>query len=192
MSIVKSGLDFKPRLLGWYQSKLFLLVIALLVACLGCYLSLDARLMRCKQLQQEESQLKARLQMNRQELAVMPDYHRQQQQFQAEWLALDAQLVKPEQLAKVLLVISDCIVGNGLQIRLLQPMVTAQVGHYQVVPVNVQIAGPYQAILRLFHDMGHFQHLFKIDDLSISAEANNLLQLAMVIKLYTSDQIINQ
>ena len=169
--------------------QLSLIVVLLIVAVSGGVLG-NLQLTQAAQIEQQHSQLKTKLEVNRQVLAAMPDESRQRERLEAVLRGLNMQLVSTTELETVLMQVSEYIVKTGLQIKLFQPMPDRQIGLYRVLPISIQIDGQFQQVLKLFHEMATFPRLFKIDELNISAESDHaidLLHIAMVVQLYRSE-----
>ncbi|MGR9088625.1 MAG: type 4a pilus biogenesis protein PilO [Gammaproteobacteria bacterium] len=130
----------------WPIKCLFILVLCLLVAGGSVYYFTLDQLTELESIEQKEVELKNSFAIKQKKANNLPDYVKQLDQIEVSLQEMIKQLPTKEEVASLLIDISQTGLASGLEFRLFKPGAPIPKDFYSELPIDIQVVGRYEEL----------------------------------------------
>jgi len=121
-------------------------LLCVLVAGAGVYLDTMDQLEELESLEHKEEELKTSFTVKQKKAVNLPEYEKQLEQIQGSLGEMLKQMPTEEEVASLLVDISQTGLASGLEFRLFKPEALVQKDFYSELPINIQVLGRYEEL----------------------------------------------
>ncbi|MGR8952899.1 MAG: type 4a pilus biogenesis protein PilO [Gammaproteobacteria bacterium] len=148
------------------------LTACVLVGGAGVYYDTMDQLAELESLEQKETSLKIDF-ANKQKKAVnLPEYEKQLEQIQGSLREMLKQMPTEEEVASLLIDISQTGLASGLEFRLFKPDAPVQKDFYSELPINIQVLGRYEELGLFVSGLASLPRIVTVHNVDISPLQN--------------------
>lgn len=164
-------------------------IAAICVAMMGAGIYYDTmpQLQALEVLQKKETELKTTFEFKSGQAANLAAYQEQLVQVQAKLQTVIDQMPLVEEVAALLIDISQTGLSSGLEFKLFKPAPSINKDFYSELPINIEVVGRYEQLLNFISALSSLPRIVTIHDLTISpidktkiSKQNPLLMSALV------------
>jgi type IV pilus assembly protein PilO len=171
-------------------------VVCLLVAAAGVYLDTNAQIEELSGLEKKELDLKTEFEGKQKKSANLQDYRDQLAQIETALAIMIKQMPTQEEVASLLIDISQTGLASGLEFRLFQPGAPISKDFYQELPINIKVIGKYEELALFVSGLAALPRIVTVHDVKItpSTEAASKdnpegeMIMEAVVKTYNEQQ----
>ena len=164
-------------------------LIILIVLAFGFYYDTLDELSSLEQEKQKEQSLKNEFKEKQKKAINLHDYQEQLTQIEASLNEMIRQLPTEEEVASLLVDISQTGLASGLKFKLFKPDAPINKDFYSELPISIQVLGHYEELGLFISGLASLPRIVTIHNINISPEGKegNLLMSA-VIKIYNESK----
>lgn len=135
---------------------------------------------------QAEQQLRQQFVYKYRQAVNLDAYREQLKQLKESFEAMRRQLPDSNEIANLLVEITQAGLGRGLEFKLFQPGPPKPSGFYAELPINIEVTGTYHQLAEFASDVAAFPRIVTLHDLSLAPLGNNsdLLVMRGLAKTY--------
>ena len=161
-------------------------LIGLIVIAIGFYYDTLDELSSLDHEKQKELSLKNEFK-DKQKIAInLHDYQEQLTQIEASLNEMIRQLPSEEEVASLLVDISQTGLASGLKFKLFKPDASIDKDFYSELPISIQVLGHYEELGMFISGLASLPRIVTIHNINISPEGKEgNLVMSAVIKIYT-------
>jgi type IV pilus assembly protein PilO len=190
MNLSEINWDFNKA--GNWPSTLKLSILGLIVLTVlafGFYYDTLDELSSLDQEKQKEQSLKNEFKEKQKKAINLHDYQEQLTQIEASLNEMIRQLPTEEEVASLLVDISQTGLASGLKFKLFKPDAPINKDFYSELPISIQVLGHYEELGLFISGLASLPRIVTIHNINISPEGKegNLLMSA-VIKIYNESK----
>jgi type IV pilus assembly protein PilO len=183
-----SEIDWNIKAVGTWTLPVkaaILLFIASVVVGVGVYFDTLDQLTRLKTAEQKELTLKREFEEKQKKAVNLQDYQDQLTQIETSLDEMIRQMPTKDELASLLVDISQTGLASGLQFKLFQPEPPILKDFYSELPIKIQVTGQYEELGLFVSGLASLPRIVTLHDVNIVPEGKegNLLMSA-VVKTY--------
>lgn len=164
-------------------------LIGVIVIALGFYFDTLDELSSLDREKQKEQSLKNEFKEKQKKAINLHDYQEQLTQIEASLNEMIRQLPTEEEVASLLVDISQTGLASGLKFKLFKPDAAINKDFYSELPISIQVLGRYEELGMFISGLASLPRIVTIHDINISPEGKdgNLLMSAK-IKIYNESK----
>ncbi|WP_374089552.1 type 4a pilus biogenesis protein PilO [Methylomicrobium lacus] len=167
-----------------------ILVLCVLVAGGGYYYDTMDQLDELQRLENKEAELKTSF-ANKQRKAVnLPEYVKQLEQIQGSLGEMLKQMPTEEEVASLLVDISQTGLASGLEFRLFKPASPVAKDFYSELPIDIQVIGRYEELGLFVSGLASLPRIVTVHNVAISPLDNTkggVMLMNAVVKTYKEE-----
>ncbi|EIC30384.1 MULTISPECIES: type 4a pilus biogenesis protein PilO [Methylomicrobium] len=168
----------------------FILILCLLVMGGGYYYDTMDQLDQLDSLELKENELKATFASKQKKAVNLPEYVKQLEQIQDALGEMIKQMPTEEEVASLLVDISQTGLASGLEFRLFKPAPPVRKEFYSELPIDIQVVGHYDELGLFVSGLASLPRIVTVHNVAILPMEKSSAQLMVmdaVIKTYKED-----
>lgn len=135
--------------------------------------------------EQKESTLKIEFEGKQKKAVNLQDYQEQLTQIEASLDEMIRQMPTEEEVASLLIDISQTGLASGLQFKLFKPEAPVRKDFYSELPINIQVTGKYEELGLFVSGLASLPRIVTLHNVNITPELKNeQLLMSAVVKTY--------
>ena len=154
----------------WPVKLLCILLICTLVGGAGVYYFTLDDLAMLDKVEQKEMQLRQSFAEKQKKAVNLPDYKKQLDQIEISLQEMIKQLPTEEEVASLLIDISQTGLASGLEFRLFKPGAPIPRDFYSELPINIQVVGRYEELGLFVSGLASLPRIVTVHDVTIVPE----------------------
>ncbi|MEQ1544600.1 type 4a pilus biogenesis protein PilO [Methyloglobulus sp.] len=147
---------------------LVIAIICVVVAGAGVYLDTFGQLEALQGFEKKELDLKAEFEDKQKKSANLQDYRDQLAQIETSLAIMIKQMPTEEELASLLVDISQTGLASGLEFRLFQPGAPIAKDFYSELPITIQVIGKYEELSLFVSGLAALPRIVTVHDVKIT------------------------
>lgn len=160
-------------------------IFGVLVASVGVYFDTLDQLDMLNNAEQREPALKSEFEVKQKKAINLQDYQDQLTQIETSLTEMIKQMPTEEELASLLVDISQTGLASGLQFRLFKPDAPILRDFYSELPINIQVLGRYEELGLFVSGLASLPRIVTLHDVNIIPEGKDgTLLMNAVVKTY--------
>jgi len=166
--------------------KLFVIILTCMTAIgAGVYFITLDQLDLLKIAEQKESTLKVEFEGKQKKAVNLQDYQEQLTQIEASLDEMIRQMPTEEEVASLLIDISQTGLASGLQFKLFKPEAPVRKDFYSELPINILVTGKYEELGLFVSGLASLPRIVTLHNVNITPELKNeQLLMSAVVKTY--------
>ncbi|MGZ5221189.1 MAG: type 4a pilus biogenesis protein PilO [Chitinophagaceae bacterium] len=149
-----------------------LLVFAVVIGG-GGYFDTLAQLDKLESTELKEQELKRALETKQKKAVNLPEYQNQLAQIEASLDEMIRQMPTEEEVASLLVDISQTGLASGLEFKLFKPAAPINKDFYSELPISIEVTGKYKQLGEFISGLAALPRIVTIHDVSITPEKND-------------------
>lgn len=171
---VRAAGDWPPA------GKVFAIALAgLLILAAGYYFVISKTLEDLESRRQAEQQLRQQFVFKYRQAVNLDAYREQLAQLKESFETMRRQLPDSNEIANLLVEITQAGLGRGLEFKLFQPGEARPAGFYAELPISIEVTGPYHQLAEFASDVAGFPRIVTLHDLSLTPAGKDTELLVM-------------
>jgi type IV pilus assembly protein PilO len=143
-------------------------ILCVIVAGAGYYLDTAAQYEELEALEKKEVDLKADFEGKQRKSANLQDYRDQLAQIETSLAIMIKQMPTKEEVATLLVDISQTGLASGLEFRLFKPGAAIARDFYSELPIKIQVVGKYEELSLFVSGLAALPRIVTVHDVKIS------------------------
>jgi type IV pilus assembly protein PilO len=167
-----------------------ILILCLLVMGGGYYYDTMEQLDQLEGLEVKEAQLKQNFADKQKKAVNLPEYVKQLEQIQDALGEMLKQMPTEEEVASLLVDISQTGLASGLEFRLFKPAPPVKKEFYSELPIDIQVVGHYEELGLFVSGLASLPRIVTVHNVAISPmekSSDQLMVMNAVVKTYKED-----
>jgi type IV pilus assembly protein PilO len=161
------------------------LLVCAMVAGAGVYLDTLDQLDALKSSEQKERDLKQEFEVKQKKAASLKDYQDQLAQIEIQLYEMIRQMPTEEEVASLLVDISQTGLASGLEFKLFKPDAPIRKDFYSELPINIQVTGKYEELGLFVSGLASLPRIVTVHDVNIVPEGTEgEMLMSAVVKTY--------
>ena len=166
------------------KAAIMLFVCAVVVGG-GVYFDTLDQLKSLESAEQKEQTLKREFELKQKKAVNFQDYQNQLTQIEASLDEMIRQMPTEEELASLLVDISQTGLASGLEFKLFKPQTPILKDFYSELPINIQVIGKYEELGLFVSGLASLPRIVTIHNVNITPEGKDgALLMSAIIKTY--------
>lgn len=163
-----------------------ILLVGILLLVAGYYFVISKTLEDLEGRQQAERQLRQEFVTKYRQAVNLEAYREQLAQLKESFEAMRRQLPDSNEIANLLVEITQAGLGRGLEFKLFQPGEAKPSGFYAELPISIEVTGTYHQIGEFASDVAGFPRIVTLHNLSMvpMGKDTDLLVMKGIAKTY--------
>jgi type IV pilus assembly protein PilO len=173
---------------------LVIAIICAVVAGAGFYLDTLGQLDELDSVEKKELDLKTEFEDKQKKSANLQDYRDQLAQIETSLAIMIKQMPTEEEVASLLVDISQTGLASGLEFRLFQPGAPIGKDFYSELPINIQVVGKYEELSLFVSGLAALPRIVTVHDVKITpvdkskADSEGTMVMDATIKTYNEQK----
>ncbi len=161
-------------------------LLGLLILLAGYYFVVSKTLEDLESRRQAEQQLRQQFVFKYRQAVNLDAYREQLKQLKESFETMRRQLPDSNEIANLLVEITQAGLGRGLEFKLFQPGEAKPAGFYAELPINIEVTGSYHQLAEFASDVAGFPRIVTLHDLSLTpvGKDSDLLVMRGMAKTY--------
>jgi type IV pilus assembly protein PilO len=161
-------------------------LVGLLILIAGYYFVISKTLEDLESRRQAEQQLRQQFVVKYRQAVNLDAYREQLVQLKESFETMRRQLPDSNEIANLLVEITQAGLGRGLEFKLFQPGEARPAGFYAELPISIEVTGTYHQLAEFASDVAGFPRIVTLHDLSLTpvGKDSNLLVMKGMAKTY--------
>lgn len=161
-------------------------LVGLLILIGGYYFVISKTLADLESRRQAEQQLRQQFVFKYRQAVNLEAYREQLVQLRESFETMRRQLPDSNEIANLLVEITQAGLGRGLEFKLFQPGEARPAGFYAELPISIEVTGTYHQLAEFASDVAGFPRIVTLHDLSLTpvGKDSNLLVMKGMAKTY--------
>jgi type IV pilus assembly protein PilO len=167
-----------------------ILILCLLVMGGGYYYDTMEQLDQLEGLEVKEAQLKKNFADKQKKAVNLPEYVKQLEQIQDALGEMLKQMPTEEEVASLLVDISQTGLASGLEFRLFKPAPPVKKEFYSELPIDIQVVGHYEELGLFVSGLASLPRIVTVHNVAISPmekSSDQLMVMNAIVKTYKED-----
>jgi type IV pilus assembly protein PilO len=167
-----------------------ILILCVLVMGGGYYYDTMDQLEELDTLELKEAELKTSFANKQQKAVNLPEYVKQLEQIQASLGEMLKQMPTEEEVASLLIDISQTGLASGLEFRLFKPAGQVKKDFYSELPIDIQVIGHYEELGLFVSGLASLPRIVTVHNVAISPiekGQDRMMVMNAVVKTYKED-----
>jgi len=168
----------------WPRPVKLAVIVILCVIVAGAsvyYFTLD-QLAELEKIEKQELALKNSFVIKQKKAVNLPDYKKQLEQIEASLAEMIKQMPTEEEVASLLVDISQTGLASGLEFRLFKPGAPVRKDFYSELPINIKVIGRYEELGLFVSGLASLPRIVTIHDVNIVPETTKGKQAQVKVK----------
>jgi len=163
-----------------------IVLVGVLILWAGYYFVVSKTLEDLDGRRQAEQQLRQQFVFKYKQAVNLDAYREQLQQLKESFEAMRRQLPDSNEIANLLVEITQAGLGRGLEFKLFQPGAAKPSGFYAELPINIEVTGSYHQLAEFASDVAAFPRIVTLHDLNLVPQGkdSDLLVMRGIAKTY--------
>lgn len=162
-----------------------IVVICSLVLGAGVYYDTLDQLAALEASEKKELELKQSFETKQKKSINLPDYQQQLAQIEAQLEDMIRQMPTKEEVASLLIDISQTGLASGLEFRLFKPGAPIRKDFYFELPINIEVIGKYEELGLFVSGLASLPRIVTVHDVSILPEGKEgKMKMNATVKTY--------
>jgi type IV pilus assembly protein PilO len=162
-----------------------MLLICTLVAAVVIYFDTLDQLAELNNSEQKEQDLKLEFEGKQKKAVNLKDYQDQLAQIEIRLHEMIRQMPTEEEVASLLVDISQTGLASGLEFRLFKPDAPIRKEFYSELPINIQVIGKYEELGLFVSGLASLPRIVTVHDVTIIPEGNDgTMLMSALVKTY--------
>jgi type IV pilus assembly protein PilO len=164
-------------------------VICAMVFGAGVYYDTLDQLAALEASEKKELELKQSFETKQKKSINLPDYQQQLAQIEAELEDMIRQMPTKEEVASLLIDISQTGLASGLEFRLFKPGAPIRKDFYSELPINIEVIGKYEELGLFVSGLASLPRIVTVHDVSIIPEGKEgKMRMNATVKTYNEGE----
>lgn len=161
-------------------------LLGLLILVAGYYFVVSKTLEDLESRRQAEQQLRQQFTFKYRQAVNLEAYREQLAQLKESFETMRRQLPDSNEIANLLVEITQAGLGRGLEFKLFQPGEAKPAGFYAELPISIEVTGSYHQLAEFASDVAGFPRIVTLHDLSLTplGKDSDLLVMKGMAKTY--------
>lgn len=161
-------------------------LLGLLILVAGYYFVVSKTLEDLESRRQAEQQLRQQFVFKYRQAVNLEAYREQLAQLKESFETMRRQLPDSNEIANLLVEITQAGLGRGLEFKLFQPGEAKPAGFYAELPISIEVTGSYHQLAEFASDVAGFPRIVTLHDLSLTplGKDSDLLVMKGMAKTY--------
>lgn len=161
-------------------------LLGLLILVAGHYFVVSKTLEDLESRRQTEQQLRQQFVFKYRQAVNLEAYREQLAQLKESFETMRRQLPDSNEIANLLVEITQAGLGRGLEFKLFQPGEAKPAGFYAELPISIEVTGSYHQLAEFASDVAGFPRIVTLHDLSLTplGKDSDLLVMKGMAKTY--------
>lgn len=161
-------------------------LVGLLILVAGYYFVITKTLEDLESRRQAEQQLRQQFVFKYRQAVNLDAYREQLKQLKESFETMRRQLPDSNEIANLLVEITQAGLGRGLEFKLFQPGEARPAGFYSELPISIEVTGPYHQLAEFASDVAGFPRIVTLHDISLmpAGKDTELLIMKGMAKTY--------
>ena len=173
------------------KAAIMLFVCAVVVGG-GVYFDTLDQLKSLESAEQKEQTLKREFELKQKKAVNFQDYQDQLTQIEASLDEMIRQMPTEEELASLLVDISQTGLASGLEFKLFKPQTPILKDFYSELPINIQVTGKYEELGLFVSGLASLPRIVTIHDVNIIPEdKNGVMLMSAMVKIYNEGAVVS-
>ena len=173
------------------KAAIMLFVCAVVVGG-GVYFDTLDQLKSLESAEQKEQTLKREFELKQKKAVNFQDYQNQLTQIEASLDEMIRQMPTEEELASLLVDISQTGLASGLEFKLFKPQTPIPKDFYSELPINIQVTGKYEELGLFVSGLASLPRIVTIHDVNIIPEdKNGAMLMSAMVKIYNEGAVVS-
>ena len=173
------------------KAAIMLFVCAVVVGG-GVYFDTLDQLKSLESAEQKEQTLKREFELKQKKAVNFQDYQNQLTQIEASLDEMIRQMPTEEELASLLVDISQTGLASGLEFKLFKPQTPILKDFYSELPINIQVTGKYEELGLFVSGLASLPRIVTIHDVNIIPEdKNGAMLMSAMVKIYNEGAAVS-
>jgi type IV pilus assembly protein PilO len=161
------------------------LLICAMVAGAGVYFDTLDQLAALESTEQKEQDLKHEFEEKQKKAVNLKDYQDQLAQIEIQLYEMIRQMPTEEEVASLLVDISQTGLASGLEFKLFKPDAPIRKDFYSELPINIQVIGKYEELGLFVSGLASLPRIVTVHDVNITPEGNDgTMLMNAIVKTY--------
>lgn len=167
----------------------------ILISCLmlfgaGVYFDTLDQLAALEIAEKKETELKTLFELKHNQAANLPEYQEQLKQIKQKLTDIIKQMPLEEEIAGLLIDISQTGIASGLEFKLFKPSPPVAKDFYSELPINIEVTGKYDELSFFLSDLASLPRIVTVHDLTITPVdktkigKQSIMLMAVTVKTY--------
>jgi type IV pilus assembly protein PilO len=188
-----SEIDWDIKAIGTWTLPVktaILLFVCSVVIGVGIYFDTLDQLTRLKSAEQNELALKREFEDKQKKAVNLPDFQDQLTQIETSLDEMIRQMPTEDELANLLVDISQTGLASGLQFKLFKPETPILKDFYSELPIKIQVTGKYEELGLFVSGLAALPRIVTLHDVNIVPEGKDgSLLMTAVVKTYNEGDV---
>lgn len=159
-----------------------ILILCVIVAGAGVYYFTLDQLAELEKIEKKELELRNSFVVKQKKAVNLPDYKKQLEQIEASLAEMIKQMPTEEEVASLLVDISQTGLASGLEFRLFKPGAPVRKDFYSELPINIKVIGRYEELGLFVSGLASLPRIVTIHDVNIAPETTKGKQAQAKVK----------
>jgi type IV pilus assembly protein PilO len=169
-----------------------MLFVCFVVVGTGVYFDTLDQLTRLKSTEEKETALKSEFEGKQKKAVNLQDYQDQLTQIETSLDEMIRQMPTKDELANLLVDISQTGLASGLQFRLFKPDPPILKDFYSELPINIQVIGKYEELGLFVSGLASLPRIVTLHNVNITPEGKDgALLMSAVVKTYNEGTAVS-
>lgn len=176
---------------------LVIAIVCVVVAAAGAYFFTLDQVAELETLEKKELDLKTEFEDKQKKAANLDDYRYQLEQIETSLAIMVKQMPTKEEVASLLIDISQTGLASGLEFRLFQPGVPISKDFYSELPINIQVIGKYEELSLFVSGLAALPRIVTVHDVRITPtfgankeNPDEIMVMDATVKTYNEQQAV--
>ena len=172
-------------------------IVCAIVAVAGVYLFTFGEIDELKGLEKKELELRTDFEGKQKKSANLQDYREQLAQIETSLSIMIKQMPTQEEVASLLIDISQTGLASGLEFRLFQPGAPIAKDFYSELPIKIQVVGKYEELSLFVSGLAALPRIVTVHDVKImpiekgkEADTEDSMVMDATVKTYNEQQSV--
>lgn len=161
-------------------------LVGLLILVAGYYFIISKTLEDLESRRHAEQQLRQQFVFKYRQAVNLDAYREQLKQLRETFETMRRQLPDSNEIANLLVEITQAGLGRGLEFKLFQPGEARPAGFYSELPISIEVTGSYHQLAEFASDVAGFPRIVTLHDISLTpaGKGTDLLIMKGMAKTY--------
>jgi type IV pilus assembly protein PilO len=147
---------------------LVIAIVCVAVAVAGYFMDTEAQYVELSGLEKQEVDLKTDFEGKQRKSANLQDYRDQLAQIETSLTIMIKQMPTKEEVASLLVDISQTGLASGLEFRLFRPGAPVAKDFYSELPINIQVTGKYEELSLFVSGLAALPRIVTVHDVKLT------------------------
>lgn len=164
-----------------------IVIICSFVFAIGAYYDTREQFAALDKAKKKELELKQSFEAKQQKAINLPDYQEQLAQIETQLDNMIRQMPTQEEIASLLVDISQTGLASGLEFRLFKPNAAIRKDFYSELPINIEVIGKYEELGLFVSGLASLPRIVTVHDVTIIPEdkgKSGEMKMTALVKTY--------